>query len=96
MILRSIRVTVDPNKTTKGMKNAQKQYAKYLNYMATDEYEQNFVHDELRDTCTIARCFSTFCPKSKNPDQGEMELRDPGFESLMYEDLHNLFNEDDL
>ena len=31
-----------------------------------------------------------------DPDQEELELRDPGFESLMHDDLPNLFNEYDL
>ena len=78
------------------MKDAQNKYTKYLNYMATDEFEQNFENDQHKDICTYARCFSTYCPVSKNPDQSELEFRDPGFESLMHDDLHNLFNEDDL
>ena len=78
------------------MKNAHKQYAKYLNYMATEEYAQNLENDEQRDTCIYARCFSTLCPRSKNPDQEELELRDIGFESLLGEDLHDLFNENDF
>ena len=63
--------------------------------MATDEYEQNIENDQHKDICKLARCFSTFAPKSKNPDQADVEFRDPGFES-MWEDLHLLFNEDDL
>ena len=79
------------------MKKARKQYLQYLNYMATDEYEQNIEHDEHKDICKIARCFSTFAPKSKNPDQNQVEFRDPGFESVMGEDLGlDMFNENDL
>lgn len=89
-------VEVDPRKKTTGMKKATKQYLRYLNYMATDEFEQNTVHDEHNDICKYARCFSTYCPKSKNPDQAAAEFRDPGFQSLMDEDLPMLFNEDDL